>query len=89
MFVNRCYEKNDNDMVNKQMNMPMGDGCAPVMECPVERVCHREICHDVQHIVPINTRIINHHIYRHSYQPCYTCTYEDEISNVCDNNCQF
>ena len=38
------------------------------------------------HVVPINTRVINHHIYRHSYQPMYTCTMEETVSNVCDGS---
>lgn len=36
------------------------------------------------HIVPINTRVINHHIYKHSYTPCYTCCEENVVSNVYD-----
>ena len=36
------------------------------------------------HIIPINTRVINHHVYRHTYQPMYTCTMEDEVCNVYD-----
>ena len=39
------------------------------------------------HIIPVNTRIINHLVYRHTYQPMYTCTMEDEVSNVYDNSC--
>ena len=102
MFVNRCYDNKemiDNKQVNSmgmgtEMNMGMDmntccPSCPPVTECPQERVCHRNICYDVPHIIPINTRIINHHIYRHTYQPVYTCTMEDEISNVYDNKCGF
>lgn len=97
MFLNRCYE---NETMNNNMNMnnsmmapnmamcqPQSNMCPPVMECPQERVCHKETCYEVPHIIPINTRIINHHIYRHTYQPLYTCTMEDEVSNVYDNNC--
>ncbi len=71
--------------------MPMmnagGCGCdmPPVQECPQERVCHREIVCNVPHIVPINTRIINHYIYKHTYTPCYTCCEENEVTNVYDN----
>ena len=96
MFLNRCY---DNSEMNQNMPMDtntMNNGaacgscmCQPVMECPEERVCHREICYDVPHIIPINTRIINHHIYRHTYQPRFTCTMEDEVCNVYDNKCGF
>lgn len=66
--------------------MGMGQGCMipPVYECPQERVCNREFMHEVPHIVPINTRVINHHVYRHSYTPCYTCCEENVVSNVYD-----
>ena len=56
--------------------------CTPIIECPQERCVHREIIHEVPHIQPINTRVINHHIYRHTYSPSYTCTEENEVCNV-------
>lgn len=58
-------------------------GCmsSPIYECPQERVCHRYICYDVPHIMPCNTKIINHHVYRHTFEPLYTCCEE----NVCEN----
>ena len=98
MFVNRCYDnsgmnmKSENgvDMSQSMMGSQCcGSMCPPVMECPQERVCHRQICYDVPHIIPVNTKIINHHIYRHTYQPCFTCTMEDEVCNVYDNGCGF
>ena len=61
-------------------SMP-GIVCPPIYECPQERVCHRYICHEVPHIMPCNTRIINHHVYRHTFTPEYTCCEE----NVCEN----
>lgn len=61
--------------------------CPPVHECPQERVCHRYMCYEVPHIMPCNTRIINHHIYRHTYTPCYTTCEENVVSNVYDRNC--
>lgn len=101
MFRNRCYDRpmafqettNFSQEVTMDMQpaMPMmgstGCGCdmPPIQECPQERVCHREIVHNVPHIVPINTRVINHHIYRHSYTPCYTSCEENVVSNVYDN----
>ena len=54
---------------------------SPIYECPRERVAHRYICHEVPHIVPCNTRIINHHVYRHTFTPEYSCCEE----NVCEN----
>ena len=56
--------------------------CSPIYECPQERCIHKQIIHEVPHVQPINTRIINHHIYRHTYSPCYTCTEENEVCNV-------
>jgi hypothetical protein len=90
MLLNRC-----NEMENTGISMGMGGccnsgcTCSPVMECPQERVCHREMNYEVPHIIPVNTRIINHHVYRHTYQPMYTCTMEDTVSNVYDNRCGF
>ena len=63
--------------------------CQPIQECPQERVCHRYICYEVPHIMPCNTRIINHHIYRHTYTPCYTSCEENVVSNVYDRKCCF
>ena len=97
---NRCYEDevninidmNDNNYMKNDMNMNYnnmnygGSVCAPIMEAPCERVCHREICHNVEHIQPINTRIINHHIYHHTFKPCYTCCEENEVCNIYDQN---
>lgn len=61
--------------------------CPPIMECPRERCCHRYICHEVPHVIPCNTRIINHHVYRHTYTPQYTCCEENEYSNVYEPKC--
>ncbi len=74
------------------MAMPMASQtmmCPPIQECPQERVCHRYMCYEVPHIMPCNTRIINHHIYRHTYTPCYTSCEENVVSNVYDRNCCF
>ena len=63
--------------------------CPPIQECPQERVCHRYMCYEVPHIMPCNTRIINHHIYRHTYTPCFTSCEENVVSNVYDRKCCF
>ncbi|MBQ6841128.1 MAG: hypothetical protein IJO63_03330 [Bacilli bacterium] len=79
------------DMNNMESaGMQMGAGCCPSMpvyECPEERVCHRYICYDVPHIKPCNTRIINHHVYRHTFTPCYTSCEENVVENVFDQRC--
>ena len=69
-------------------NTPMeGVTLPPVYECPEVRCIHREIVHHVPHVCPINTKIINHHIYKHTYEPCYTCTEENEVCNVNETCC--
>ena len=38
----------------------------------------------------MNTRIINNHIFRHTYQPRYTCCEENVVTNQqCGSCCQF
>lgn len=61
--------------------------CPPVYECPRETVVNRYICHEVPHIMPCNTRIVNHHIYRHTYTPQYSCCEENEVQNVYERRC--
>ncbi len=74
------------------MGMGMGESypgivCPPVYECPTERVCHRQFVHEIPHVCPCNTRIVNHHIYRHTFTPCYSCCEENTVSNVFENRC--
>ena len=55
-----------------------------------ERVINRTFVHEVPHVCPIHTRIINHHVYKHTYRPAYTCSEENVCSNVqCGSCCQF
>ena len=78
-----------------EMTMPYGGygyaggyGCAqplpgvispPIIECPQIKIAHREIIHTVPHIQPIETKIINHHVYKHTIAPQYSC-YEENVS---------
>jgi len=52
-----------------------------------ERVINRTFVHEVPHTCPIHTRIINHHVYRHTYRPVYTCSEENVCSNVQCGSC--
>lgn len=69
------------------MDPCMSQMCPPIFECPQERVCHRTINYEVPHMIPCHTRMINHHVYHHSYTPCYSYSEEDEYSNVYGNRC--
>ena len=55
-----------------------------------QRVVERTFVHEVPHVCPIHTRIINHHVYKHTYCPQYTCSEENTVSNVqCGSCCNF
>ena len=84
MGMSSCSFQQDMGMMGETMP---GVVCPPVYECPRETVCHRYICHEVPHIQPCNTRIINHHIYKHTYTPTYSCCEENEVQNVYERNC--
>lgn len=66
---------------------PQAMMCPPIMECPQVRCCHRVINYEVPHIIPCHTKMINHHIYKHTYQPCYSYSEEDETSEVYEPRC--
>jgi hypothetical protein len=74
---NRC----GNDMMMDNTTTCCPPAC-PIYECPQERVVNRYMCYEVPHIIPINTRVINHHIYKHTYQPAYTCCEENVSENI-------
>jgi len=59
----------------------------PVVELPIEKCVKRDICHDVQHICPIHTKMINNHIYSHDYIPQYTCSEENIVTNLNQGSC--
>ena len=61
---------------------------SPIIEPMQERQVNRTIIHQVPHVCPIRTRIINHHIYKHTYVPEYTCSEENVCTNVDDNCCK-
>ena len=91
---------NTNQNVNTNMNTNTMGGCCktmntttttcPVVEAPQERCVYRNIYHEVPHVCPINTRIINNHIYRHTYQPRFTCSEENVVTQEqCGSCCNF
>ncbi len=83
--VSQDMDVDINMMNNNPMNnMPMNNNGVQ------ERVINRTFVHEVPHTCPIHTRIINHHIYKHTYRPVYTCSEENVCSNVeCGSCCNF
>ena len=91
-ITNQNANMNTNTNTNMMgYNQPMtGSYSCPMVETPQEREIHRNFVHEVPHVCPINTRIINHHIYRHTCQPRYTCCEENVVTNEqCGSCCQF
>ena len=98
-ITNENYNTNFNENTNFNANMnmmgeynePMMTSVqAPIIEPGRERVVNRTFVHNVPHVCPINTRIINNHIYRHTYQPHYTCCEENVVTQQqCGSCCQF
>ena len=88
---NMNYNYNEMDGYGMMMSQPMmGSVTSPIVEPGRERVVNRTFIHEVPHICPMNTRIINNHIYRHTYQPRYTCCEENVVTQQqCGSCCQF
>ena len=59
----------------------------PVVEPTITKCVEREFYHEVPHVCPIHTHVVNKHIYKHTYTPQYTCSEEEQISNLDCGNC--
>ncbi len=80
----------DQTQYNEFNQVGMGMTSAPVIEPMRERVVNRTIEHVVPHVCPIRTRIINHHVFKHTYQPNYTCCEENVCEHVeCGSCCNY
>ena len=87
--TNSNYNMNDMNMMNADTTM-MGSVQGPIVEPGRERVVQRNIIHEIKHICPMNTKIINNHIFRHTYEPRYTCCEENTCTNIqCGSCCNF
>ena len=78
----------NNNTVNQNMDVDFNMSMNPQeTSCPKQRVIQRTFVHEVPHTCPIHTRIINHHVYKHTYRPVYTCSEENVCSNVQCGSC--
>lgn len=87
-------EMNEDNFVENynQFNTPVMEqpGLGPIIEPPIQRYVKRDFVHEVNHICPINTKVINNHIYKHNYTPQYCCCEEDIVTNIdCGSCCNF
>ena len=90
MDVDMNIEYMNNDMnMDPGMTMPGGTQ-APIIEPMQQRVINRTIVHEVPHICPLQTKIVNHHVFKHTYQPSYSCCEENVCSEIqCGSCCNF
>lgn len=65
-------------MCCNDMNNCCGD---PIVEPAINKCVERQFCHEVNHICPIHTHVINKHVYNHTYTPQYSCSEENQIIN--------
>lgn len=71
---------------NRDMNNYMGE----IVEPTINKCIEKEFYHEVPHVCPIHTHVINRHIYKHTYTPQYTCSEENQvINNDCGSCCNF
>lgn len=87
-FADNMTNNMDNDFnMNNQTDYQMNDNPTPIIEPMQEKCINRTIVHEVNHVCPIRTKIINHHVYRHTYRPEYSCCEENVVSNTFDGSC--
>ncbi len=90
MFNKRCCSDMPNQgMMMPQMGMePMMDSCnREVVEPTINKCIEREFYHEVPHICPIHTHVVNKHIYKHTYTPQYSCSEENQVCNIDCGGC--
>lgn len=69
------------------MPHPMPTPCEPIIEPTQTQCIEKEYFHEVQHICPIHTHVINKHIYKHNYSPQYSTSEENQIINIDCGSC--
>ena len=70
----------------------MYQGCMEreIVEPTINKCIEKEYYHEVPHVCPIHTHVINKHIYKHTYTPQYSCSEENQVYNEdCGSCCNF
>lgn len=75
------------DTFKQNYNMPDQMMGCPIIEPPIQKCVKRDIIHEVNHICPVCTKIINNHIYKHNYIPEYSCCEENIVTNIDQGSC--
>lgn len=75
---------------NRMMRCCMPQMEQQIVEPPINKCIEKEFYHEVPHVCPIHTHVINRHIYKHTYTPQYSCSEENQvINNDCGSCSQF
>ena len=69
---------------NQNKCCPKRQMCEQVIEPTITKCIEKDFYHEVPHVCPIHTHVINKHIYEHTYTPQYTC---DEENVIINNDC--
>ncbi len=66
---------------------PYGCTPQPIVEPTITKCVEKEFCHEVPHVCPIHTHVINRHVYKHTYSPQFTCSEENQVVNLDCGKC--
>jgi hypothetical protein len=69
------------------MNDNMPEMGCPIVEPAITKCIQRDFCHQVPHVCPVHTHVVNRHIYNHTYTPQYSCSEENQCVNIGDTGC--
>lgn len=85
MFGRNCNCSRQPQMMGGCCRQPQMENC--IMEPTITKCVEKEFYHEVPHVCPIHTHVINKHIYNHSYTPQYTCSEENQVCNIDNGPC--
>lgn len=89
MFGRNCCCNRQQGMFQQPMMNYGGSPCMEqqVVEPTITKCVEKEIYHEVPHVCPIHTHVVNRHIYKHTYTPQFTCSEEDQVCNIDCGKC--
>lgn len=97
--MNMCCEPRMNMGCEPRPNMccePRQNMCCEQKVCCDPKVLYdpcvtncveKEFYHEIQHVIPVHTHVINKHIYNHTYAPEFSCSEECQVINNECNRC--
>lgn len=86
--LNGVGELNDRNFCHQGMHHMQGCMPTPIIE-PVRVHCvERNFVHNVPHICPVHTKIINNHVYQHTFTPRHTCSEENRVQHIKSGSCE-